>query len=102
MIQRFSYLQDVVTLRFDANKCIGCDNCLAVCPHAVMQKDAKKVRIVARDACMECGACAQNCPTAAIRVDTGVGCAAALLNVALGRTKTACCGPTQDGGPACC
>jgi ferredoxin len=32
------------------------------------------------DACMECGACAKNCPTAAIRVDAGVGCASGLIN----------------------
>jgi hypothetical protein len=40
---------------------------------------------------MECGACAQNCPVQAIAVKAGVGCAAAVINSALGRKKAACC-----------
>jgi len=35
---------------------------------------------------MECGACATNCPTEAITVQSGVGCAAALINTALDGT----------------
>jgi ferredoxin len=33
-----------------------------------------------RDACIECGACAGNCPVAALKVDPGVGCATGLIN----------------------
>ena len=33
-----------------------------------------RVRIENRDACMECGACAMNCPTEALTVQAGVGC----------------------------
>jgi ferredoxin len=32
---------------------------------------------------MECGACQLNCPTGAIAVDSGVGCAAAMIASAL-------------------
>jgi ferredoxin len=32
---------------------------------------------------MECGACQLNCPTAAITVDSGVGCASAMIGAAL-------------------
>jgi ferredoxin len=46
---------------------------------------------VDRDACMECGACARNCPVAALRVRAGVGCAAAVINGALGRGGDCCC-----------
>jgi hypothetical protein len=40
---------------------------------------------------MECGACAQNCPTEAVTVQHGVGCAAAVINTALGRDPSSCC-----------
>jgi ferredoxin len=38
-----------------------------------------KVTIINLDSCMECGACAKNCPAAALHVDSGVGCAAGLI-----------------------
>jgi len=44
-----------------------------------------------RDACMECGACARNCPTEALTVKAGVGCAAAVIKGALGRESSSCC-----------
>ncbi len=48
-------------------------------------------RVADRDACMECGACARNCPADVLWVQNGVGCATGILNAALGR-KSACCG----------
>ena len=91
MMVRLVYLKDVVTLKLDEQKCVGCGSCLAVCPHAVLSPKNGRVRIENRDACMECGACAQNCPTQALRVNAGVGCAAAVINSALGRKDSACC-----------
>jgi ferredoxin len=44
-----------------------------------------------RDLCMECGACARNCPSEAVTVQAGVGCAAAVINAALGRDASSCC-----------
>ena len=88
---RMVYLKDVVTLELDKQKCVGCGTCLAVCPHAVLSPNNGRVRIEDRDACMECGACAQNCPTQALRVNAGVGCAAAVINSALGRKDSSCC-----------
>jgi len=73
------YLKDVATLEYDATRCTGCGMCLAVCPHRVFVRDGDKVRINDKDACMECGACARNCPTEAISVQQGVGCAAAVI-----------------------
>jgi ferredoxin len=35
--------------------------------------------IVDLDGCMECGACANNCPTLAIQVRPGVGCASYII-----------------------
>jgi len=84
------YLKNVVTLKLDEEKCMGCGTCLLVCPHAVLRRANGKVEIEDRDACMECGACSRNCPVQAVSVRAGVGCAAAVINAALGR-KSACC-----------
>lgn len=88
---RLVYLKDVVTLSFDPEKCYGCGMCLEVCPQGVLARDNGKIRIEDRDACMECGACAKNCPAEALKVHIGVGCAAAVINAALGRTSSSCC-----------
>jgi ferredoxin len=43
--------------------------------------------------CMECGACATNCPASAITVDAGVGCAAAVIySWFTGKEPTCGCG----------
>jgi ferredoxin len=88
---QLTYLRDVVTLRLDQEKCIGCGMCLQVCPQAVLSQSNGKVDIANRDACMECGACARNCPVNAFNVKPGVGCATAVLNSKLGRKKNSCC-----------
>jgi len=41
--------------------------------------DEMKAKIVEKDLCMECGACALNCQSNAIKVSAGVGCAAAII-----------------------
>jgi len=76
--------------------------CVAVCPHAVFSVEDHKSRIVDRDACMECGACASNCPTGAITVESGVGCAAAIILGALRGTEPACgCGDAPPDKSCC-
>ena len=85
------YLKNVVTLQLDQEKCTGCGPCLEVCPRQVFSLNGKKMGIENRDACMECGACALNCPFNALAVEAGVGCAAAVINSALGRTGDSCC-----------
>ncbi len=97
------YLKEVVTLQLDENKCTGCGMCLDVCPHAVFRMNTKHVVIQNRDACMECGACSQNCPANAISVQSGVGCAAAVINSMLGKEEEYCCGPdTGNTKSGCC
>ncbi len=100
-MNRLVYLKDVVTLGLSPEKCTGCGTCLEVCPHAVLAKDNGKVNIQDRDACMECGACARNCPTGAISVKAGVGCAAAVINAALGRNATSCCCVVEGENAGC-
>ena len=85
------YLADVVTLNLDEQRCNGCRMCLTVCPHGVFAIADRRARIVDRDACMECGACAKNCESGAITVDSGTGCAAAIIIGALNGTKPSCC-----------
>ncbi len=86
-----NYLKNVATLKLDVEKCTGCGQCLAVCPHEVFSIEEQKARIADLDACMECGACAKNCPVEALSVKTGVGCASGILSGIL-RGKEACCG----------
>ena len=89
------------TLAFNAEACINCGMCSAVCPQGVFAPGARvtrRVQIVRADACMECGACMLNCPTGALFVDSGVGCAAAMINAALRGLKEPTCGGPE---PAC-
>ena len=90
------YLRDVVTLELTKEKCVGCGMCVTVCPHAVFAMNGNDSNIDNRDACMECGACARNCPVDAISVESGVGCATAVINAALGRKNSACCCVVDD------
>ena len=88
---RMVYLKNVVTLKLDRERCVGCGMCLLVCPHTVLIPSNGRVEIRDRDACMECGACARNCLVNAVSVQSGVGCATAVINSALGRTGSSCC-----------
>jgi len=45
----------------------------------VFDLNEKKAQITDKDLCIECGACALNCPAKAIEVNAGVGCAAAII-----------------------
>lgn len=85
------YLRKVTTLRLDPERCCGCGRCVEVCPHAVLAIADRQAQVRDRDACMECGACARNCPAEAISVRAGVGCAAAVLNAAMGKRGACCC-----------
>ncbi len=84
------YLSNVVTLQHDPSKCNGCAKCIEVCPHNVFVPWNRKVRIEDRDACMECGACAMNCPEAALTVESGVGCATGIIIGAVRGTEPTC------------
>lgn len=67
------YIKNVVTLKLNLEKCIGCKMCTIVCPHGVFKIENGKSSILNKDKCIECGACASNCPKEAIEVKSGVG-----------------------------
>jgi NAD-dependent dihydropyrimidine dehydrogenase PreA subunit len=111
-----SYRQN--TLELYQDKCIGCGLCSNVCPHAVFAMGERKAgglltsksvaSLVNKEACMECGACQMNCPVDAVRVQSGVGCAAAMIHAALtGGPETcgddgSCCGSPATGNSSSC
>ena len=82
--------------------------CSRVCPHGVFMPGRETAVLAAPVSCMECGACALNCPVQAITVQSGVGCAWAMISAALrgkdmdsgecscGGEPGSCCGPVQE------
>lgn len=110
------------TLVYSPARCTGCGLCSQVCPHgvfsapellalAVLSESAPQAmlvrgraarprpvaRLVHPEDCMECGACQLNCPSGAIAVDSGVGCAIAMIRAALRGTQEVSCGPDCCG-----
>jgi NAD-dependent dihydropyrimidine dehydrogenase PreA subunit len=94
-----AYLKN--TLTYDPALCNGCGMCAAACPHAVFVMDGRKAVLARPSACMECGACQKNCEFGAISVNSGVGCAAALIgSMVTGGEAT--CGCADQAKPGCC
>ncbi len=84
------YIEEVVSLELDVERCNGCTQCTLVCPHGVFAMSEGRATVVDRGACMECGACAKNCAVGAITLRPGVGCAAAILNGWIRGTEPSC------------
>lgn len=91
------------TLRYHPEKCINCRRCTQVCPHGVFSEGEEHAELSRPRACMECGACALNCPAQAIEVQSGVGCAWAMISAAI-RGKDMDSGECSCGGSegSCC
>jgi len=91
------------TLSLNPQRCINCRRCMEICPHGVFSAEKDTVSIARPSACMECGACAKNCPVQAIEVQSGVGCAWAMIGAAL-RGKDLDSGECSCGGEesTCC
>jgi NAD-dependent dihydropyrimidine dehydrogenase PreA subunit len=89
------------TLQYDPELCIGCGICVVVCPHGVFAMNGHAAHLALPDACMECGACQLNCPVDAIKVDSGVGCASAMIRAALTGRKEVTCGSETESSCCC-
>ncbi len=90
------------TLRYYPDRCINCKRCTQVCPHGVFAEGAEHVQLVRPASCMECGACALNCPVQAIGVQSGVGCAWAMIGAALrGKDMDMGCSCGGDDSTCC-
>ncbi|HSV96123.1 MAG TPA: mercury methylation ferredoxin HgcB [Spirochaetota bacterium] len=94
------YLKNVASLVYEAEKCTGCGRCVEVCPHGVFVMRDKRAGITDADFCMECGACDRNCRFGAIKVNSGVGCAAAIIGGMLTGGEPVC-GCDGKSGPSC-
>ena len=81
MTMRSEYLEN--SLVFTPEACAGCARCVEVCPHAVFEMNGRKALLAHPQHCMECGACQLNCVSGAIHVESGVGCANAMIRAAL-------------------
>lgn len=106
-----SYME--TTLKLDTALCINCKRCTQVCPHGVFADGPEHAELARPTACMECGACALNCPVQAIEVQSGVGCAWAMISAALrgkdmdigecscGGDEGSCCGVPEEKSTCC-
>jgi len=94
------YLANVTTLNYASEKCAGCGRCVEVCPRGVFEMQDKRAALTDKDLCMECGACAKNCEFGAISVNSGVGCAAAIINSMITGGPPSC--DCSDGASSCC
>ncbi len=94
------YLANVTTLKYTPEKCAGCGRCVEVCPQGVFIMCDKRAAVTDKNLCMECGACARNCEFGALSVNSGVGCASAIITgLITGNEPTCGCGDSSGG---CC
>ena len=54
----------------DNDKCVGCGECVDVCPSEVFELIDGKSEPVKADECIECCACVEACPEEAITHDS--------------------------------
>ncbi|AOQ25103.1 NAD(P)H-quinone oxidoreductase subunit I [Moorella thermoacetica] len=65
-----------MTVKFDEERCKGCELCVAFCPKKIIHLDKDRMNskgfhpavVTEEDKCIACGFCAQMCPDVAIFV----------------------------------
>jgi NAD-dependent dihydropyrimidine dehydrogenase PreA subunit len=56
-------------ITIDEEKCIGCGECVDVCPAEVLEMQDDKAVVVNEDECLECESCVETCEQDAITLD---------------------------------
>ena len=57
---------------FILDSCIGCTNCLTICPSQAITGEKKERHKINTNSCIECGACGRVCPAKAVEDNFGV------------------------------
>ena len=52
----------------DAEKCVGCGECVAICPMQVLELKEGKAVVVNGEDCLGCDSCVEACESGAIKV----------------------------------
>ena len=52
--------------KIDLGSCVGCGNWVEACTNGVLVVEDELARVANPDECIECGLCAEECPTDAI------------------------------------
>lgn len=65
---------------YDANKCIGCSECVKACPQGALELTEEGI-VTDSEACDLCGICAEVCPTKAIEMSGCVVTVEGLLEI---------------------
>ena len=55
-------------IQIDLDKCVGCSDCVTVCPFGLLEIVSDKVEL--KEGCTLCGACQEACPYEAILIET--------------------------------
>lgn len=56
-------------ITIDEEKCIGCGECVDVCPVDVLELQDDKAVVVNEDECLECESCVETCEQGAITLE---------------------------------
>ena len=67
MQRPYAAMDRTVTTAIDPERCTGCGQCLAVCPHDTIALQGKTA-VVTGTSCLACGHCVAACPVEAIQV----------------------------------
>lgn len=54
-----------MAMKIDAEKCVACGSCAAVCPASAIS-EGSPAYVIDAATCVDCGACAGQCPCEAI------------------------------------